>query len=116
MAHSYQTVSAAAGLLQLARLKSGLSQRELAERAGVPTTMVSAYERDKRQPTLPTLLRLIRATGFDLRMHLAPLEDHDEVLKTLEAARTPRERRHRDRQERAWRDASSVENAASPSR
>jgi transcriptional regulator with XRE-family HTH domain len=113
MAHSYQAPSAAAGLLQLARLKSGLSQRKLAERAGVPTTMISAYERDQRQPTLPTLLRLIRSAGFDLRMHLTPLEDHDEVLRTLEAARTPRERRHRDRQERAWRDASPVSDSTS---
>ena len=113
MTHSYDAPSAAAGLLQLARLKSGLSQRELAERAGVPTTMISAYERDQRQPTLPTLLRLIRAAGFDLRMHLAPLEEHDEVLEILEAARTPRERRHRDRQERAWREASPVADTTS---
>src|SRR5271167_2241689 len=102
MAQSYPTPSAAAGLLQLARLKSGLSQGKLAERAGVPTTMISAYERDQRQPTLPTLLRILRAAGFDLRMHLAPLEGHDAVLDDLEAARTPGERRHRDREMRAW--------------
>jgi len=75
--------------------------------------MISAYERNQRQPTVPTLLRLIRAAGFDLRMHLAPLEDHDEVLESLEAARTPRDRRHRDRQEQAWRDASPVADATS---
>ena len=40
-----------------------MSQRELAERAGVPVTMISAYERDQRQPTLATLLRLLRAAG-----------------------------------------------------
>ncbi len=111
MAQSYP--STAAGLLQLARLKSGLSQAKLAARAGVPTTMVSAYERDQRQPTLPTLLRLVRATGFDLRMHLAPLEDHDDVLEDLEAARSPHERRRRDRQLRAWRAASPVGDAPS---
>ena len=38
--------SPAASLLQLARLKAGLSQRALAERAGVPATMISVYERD----------------------------------------------------------------------
>ncbi len=48
-----------------------MSQRELAERAGVPITMISAYERDLRQPTLTTLLRLLHAAGFDLRLHLA---------------------------------------------
>jgi transcriptional regulator with XRE-family HTH domain len=55
--------SPSSALLQLARLKAGMSQRELAERAGVPVTMISAYERDQRQPTL---LRLLRAAGFDL--------------------------------------------------
>jgi transcriptional regulator with XRE-family HTH domain len=33
-----------------------MSQRELAERAGVLITMISAYERDLRQRTLTTLL------------------------------------------------------------
>jgi transcriptional regulator with XRE-family HTH domain len=90
-----QAVSAAAGLLQLARLKAGLSQQQLADRAGVPATMVSAYERDKRQPTLPTLLRLLRAAGFDLRMHLDAYEQGNEA---------PVDRRQRE----AWRRAVPV--------
>jgi transcriptional regulator with XRE-family HTH domain len=48
--------STGAGLLRYARLKAGLSQSELAERAGVARTMVSAYERDRRQATLPLML------------------------------------------------------------
>jgi transcriptional regulator with XRE-family HTH domain len=108
MIHSYVTPSPAAGLLQLARLKSGLSQGRLAELAGVPATMISAYERDKRQPTLATLLRLIKAAGFDLRMQLVPLDDHDDVLAKLEDTRRPRERSRRDRQIEAWRQAQSV--------
>ena len=47
----------------------------------------------------------LRAAGFDLRMHLAPVESHDDVLGDLEAARTPRERKRRDRQVAAWRQA-----------
>jgi hypothetical protein len=35
--------------------------------------MISAYERDKRQPALPILLRLLNAAGFDLRMELVTL-------------------------------------------
>ena len=62
-----------------------MSQRELAERAGVPVTMISAYERDQRQPTLSTLLRLLRAAGFDLRLHLAAYDPHDDILAGLEA-------------------------------
>ncbi len=104
--------SPSAALLQLARLKAGLSQRELAERAGVPVTMISAYERDQRQPTLATLLRLLRAAGFDLRLHLAAYDPHDEILAGLEAGRSEAERRHRDRQLQAWRDAVPVDGVA----
>lgn len=89
-----------------------MSQRELAERAGVPDTMISAYERDLRQPTLATLLRLLRAAGFDLRLHLAAYDPHDEPLAELEAGRSEAERRHRDRQLQAWRDAVPVDGAA----
>jgi len=95
-------------LLQLARLKGGLTQGQLAERAGVPTTMISAYERDKRQPTLATLLRLLKAAGFELRMQLAPYDPHDEVLAELEARRGPRDRNRRNRQIAAWRRAERV--------
>jgi transcriptional regulator with XRE-family HTH domain len=96
MAQSYVTQpSTAAALLQLARLKAGLSQRQLAERASVPTTMISAYERDQRQPTLPTILRLLRAAGFDLRMRLEPFEAADEDIATLDSRQTEK-----------WRQAS----------
>src|SRR2546429_1344758 len=97
MARSYEqpAPSTGAALLQLARLKAGLTQRELAERAGVPPTMISAYERGKRQPTLDTLLRLLKAAGFELRMHLEPYDRHDDVLADIEAARSGRERARR---------------------
>src|SRR5436305_15163076 len=98
-------LSTGAALLQLARLKARLTQRELAERAGVPTTMISAYERGKRHPTLETLLRLLRAAGFDLRLQLSPYDAHDDALAELEAGRTGRERTRRDRQTEAWRQA-----------
>jgi transcriptional regulator with XRE-family HTH domain len=98
--------SLAAALLQLARLKADMSQRELAERGSVPTTMISAYERDKRQPSLTTLLRLLHAAGFELTMKLEPYDLHDEVLAGLERKRSPSERGKRDRQIEAWRQAS----------
>jgi transcriptional regulator with XRE-family HTH domain len=110
MARSYEWAapSTGAALLQLARLKAGLTQRELADRAGVPTTMISAYERGKRQPTLETLLRLLRAAGFELRMQLVPYEGHDDVLADLDSARPVAERARRDRQIDAWRRAAPV--------
>ncbi len=99
-------------LLQLARLKAAMTQRQLTERAGVPVTMISAYARDQRQPTLATLLRLLRAAGFDLRLHLAAFDPHDEILAGLEAGRSEAERQDRDRRLQAWREAVPVEGAA----
>ncbi|HYL71325.1 MAG TPA: helix-turn-helix transcriptional regulator [Candidatus Dormibacteraeota bacterium] len=100
--------SLSASLVVLARLKAGLSQRELAKRAGVPVTMVSAYERGRREATLPTLRRLLRAAGFDLRTQLAPVDVHDETLQVLEDRRTADERRARDQQIDLWRNAVPV--------
>ena len=74
--------------------------------------MISAYERDQRQPTLTTLLRLLRAAGFDLRLHLAAYDPHDDILAGLEADRTESERRRRDGQLQAWRQATSAEDVA----
>ena len=104
--------SPSAALLQLARLKTGMSQRELAERAGVPDSMISAYERDLRQPTLTTLLRLLRAAGFELRLHLAPHDSHDEVLSAREAGRDDTERDFRNLELQAWREARPVDGPA----
>jgi len=104
--------SPSSALLQLARLKTGMSQRELAERAGVPVSMISAYERDQRQPTLATLLRLLHAAGFDLRLHLAAYDPHDDILAELEENRSEAERLRRDRQLQTWRQATPAEEVA----
>jgi transcriptional regulator with XRE-family HTH domain len=105
MTQSYELRSTAASILALARLKAGLSQQQLANRAGVSATMISAYERDLRQPTLPTLELLLAAAGLELRYHLEPRDLHDEVLAKLEFDRTPAERKRRDRQIDVWRRA-----------
>jgi len=107
-----QLPSPSSALLQLARLKAGLTQRELAERAGVPVTMISAYEGDLRQPTLATLLRLLRAAGFDLRLHLAAHDPHDDILAQLEASSSDADRQACDRQLQAWRDAVPADDVA----
>src|SRR2546425_6959315 len=53
-------------LLREARRQAGISQAELARRAGVTQSVVSAYESGARQPSLPTLERLVKATGLEL--------------------------------------------------
>ena len=53
-------------LVREARRRAGLSQKELGRRAGVTQSVVSAYESGARQPSLPTLERLVRAAGCEL--------------------------------------------------
>ena len=60
----------AAVLLRQARQRAHLTQRELAERAGVAQSVISTYELAGREPSLPTLERLIAATGFTLNLSL----------------------------------------------
>lgn len=113
MTRSYPAPPApATALLQLARLKAGISQAELGRRAGLPATMISAYERGRRQPTLPTLMRLIRAAGFELRLNLVPHDSHDDTLAGLESGRSLLQRAHRGRQMQAWRDAVVLDSVA----
>ena len=47
------------------------------------------------------MLRLLRAAGFDLRLHLAACDPHDDILAELEAGRSESERPRRDRQRSA---------------
>ena len=67
----YISVVDAALLLRDARLRAGLSQVELGRRAGVTQSVVSAYESGARRPSLPTLARLVAATGFELDVRLS---------------------------------------------
>jgi hypothetical protein len=58
-------------VLREARQNAGLSQSDLARRAGVPQSMVSEYESGRREPALTTLSRLVAATGHELTIGLA---------------------------------------------
>ena len=79
-------------LLQEARRQSGLTQAELARRAGVPQSTVAKIERGRRDPSLSTLERLVRAAGLELRVQLAPRDDHDLQLIDLMLDLTPEQR------------------------
>ena len=55
-----------ASTLRAARRRVGLSQHDLAERAGTSQATVSAYENGRKQPTVETFHRLLAATGSRL--------------------------------------------------
>ena len=61
-----------ATLLVQCRLRAGLSQRELAARAGTSAAAVCLYERGERVPRVDTLMRLVAATGHTLELTVAP--------------------------------------------
>jgi transcriptional regulator with XRE-family HTH domain len=61
------------GILLAARIEAGLSQRELAARAGTSGATVAAYERGTKEPRLSTLLRLLSAAGMRLELSYAPV-------------------------------------------
>ncbi|WP_082792654.1 helix-turn-helix domain-containing protein [Collimonas pratensis] len=51
-------------ILRCHRAEQGISQEELAFRAGIDRTFVSRLERGLKQPTLTTLIGLAGALGF----------------------------------------------------
>lgn len=81
-------------LLREARLRAGLTQDELAERAGTARSQISRYERGDVLPSLETLRRLVRACGLELgfRLFNADLEEHDATLIAQTLPLTPEER------------------------
>lgn len=48
------------------RLEKGLTQAELASRAGIPQPMISNFERGKVNVTLETLYKLLPVLGLSL--------------------------------------------------
>lgn len=72
-----------ATLLRSARAAAGLSQRDLARRSGVAQPLISAVENGRRQPGADLLLRLLRATGHDLRL-VDTVESSREAAAKLE--------------------------------
>lgn len=72
-------------LLREARLRAGLSQAALAERAGVHRVQINRYEAGAVVPSLDTLLELVSACGFDVPLELVPRQPAaDDVLSELQ--------------------------------
>jgi transcriptional regulator with XRE-family HTH domain len=56
----------AAELLERVRVSSGLTQEELARRAGTSRPTLSAYEHGRKSPTVATFARLLSRAGWEL--------------------------------------------------
>jgi len=53
-------------VIREARKLAGLSQQELADRAGVPRQSIVCWERGSVEPGFDTVRRLLRSCGYDL--------------------------------------------------
>lgn len=86
----------AAELLRSVRLRRGLTQAQLARRAGTTQTAISRLERGDRSPTTATLRRLLIVMGEDLELRGRPLKaEHDPAHLRAERALTPAQRLER---------------------
>jgi transcriptional regulator with XRE-family HTH domain len=79
-------------LLREARRRAGLSQAELARRAGKPTSVVGRWERNEVAPSLETLRAMIRACGLDLQFALTEADDSQDASIEAALGRSPAER------------------------
>src|SRR5437764_190102 len=68
-------------LMQEARERAGLTQRELAARVGTSQPAIAKLEQGTSNPTVDTLARCAAATGFVLRLELVPLPPQDPVVE-----------------------------------
>jgi transcriptional regulator with XRE-family HTH domain len=75
-----------ARLIRTAREAAGLTQTALARRAGEPQSVVSAYERRRRQPSASALHRLVEAAGYRLVLVRAPRPRPDAARLAVELA------------------------------
>lgn len=82
-------------LVRTARLRSGLTQRELAQKARVPQPMVSLIESGRQDPRHSTLLRLLSSCGLDVDLVAIAGTgvDRSQFVETLKLTPTDRVRR-----------------------
>src|SRR3954471_20672406 len=64
-------------LVREARRRAGLSQGELAERAGTTQSAIARVEAARTSPSFASVERLIRACGYRLDVALDPYDDSD---------------------------------------
>ncbi len=81
-----------ASLLVQARRRAGLSQRALADRAGVAQQEIARYERGRVTPSLERLRALIGACGLELTFGLARADDSYDGQIATALALTPARR------------------------
>ena len=71
------------------RIAQGLTQAELAERAGVPQPNIARLESGKHQPTLELLRRVAEAMGYRLDVRFVPADADESTSRRSPSQRSP---------------------------
>ena len=79
-------------IVREARRRSGLTQAELAERAGVPKSTVGRIESGTRVPSTEMVERLVAAAGWNVSMSLLEPDLGTDSMFERTLRRTPAER------------------------
>jgi transcriptional regulator with XRE-family HTH domain len=79
-------------LIRRARQLAGLTQAQLAERAGTSQPAIARYEKGRVLPDLGTLHRIVEACGFELRLELAEPADQRSASEDAAIARSLEDR------------------------
>jgi transcriptional regulator with XRE-family HTH domain len=79
-------------LIREARLRAGLTQKELSELTGRERSVIARWEQGVISPPVDSLMEIIHACGFDLPLALMPVDKTaDEELREA-LLETPSER------------------------
>jgi transcriptional regulator with XRE-family HTH domain len=79
-------------LVREARRRAGMTQRELAARAGTTQPAIARIESGESAPSLERIVRLVRACGFDLDIRVVPLDEDAWTLAEQGQRLTPDQR------------------------
>jgi transcriptional regulator with XRE-family HTH domain len=64
-------------LVREARRRAGLTQSDLAARAGTTQSAIARFESGRPDVSLNDVIRLVRLCGFDLEVAIVPPDDSD---------------------------------------
>jgi uncharacterized protein len=81
-------IETAASTIRGARRRARLTQVQLADRAHIAQSVVSAYESARREPSLETLRKLVSAAGFELDVALVPSPPTSSRSQSVEGNRS----------------------------
>lgn len=96
-------------LIREARKRAGLTQAELAARAGTTQSGIARWESGRTSPSLDDVRRLIRLCGLDLEVAIVPYDGSDMAQAERLRDLTPQQRI--DRHQRLVRQLASLRKA-----